>query len=117
MAHFYSNIITIESLIVELDDMDLSEQEKIHLAKLIDSNLHHAILDAVMSELTEEDKKVFMEHLSQNDHSKIWEHLNNKVDNIEDKIKVTAEALKKDLHADIDEAKRLKVSKEKKKDA
>lgn len=109
--HFYSHLVSVETLIVELDSLNLTAEEKMQLAKLIDSNLHHTILDAVMSELSEEDKQKFLEHLSGTDHAKTWEHLNSKVDNIEQKIKTAAEDLKKDLHSDIEEAKRLKNQK------
>ncbi len=85
--------------------MDLSQKEKTHLAHLLDSTLHHTILDAVLSELSEEDKKKFMEHLSREENDKIWELLNSKVDNIEEKIKKTAEELKREMHKDIKEAK------------
>ena len=103
--HFYTHLIEIESLIVELDALNLSDTEKHHLAELVDSSIHHTILDVILSELSESDKKVFLDHLESNDHSKIWNHLNNKVDNIEDKIKSAAEDLKGELHKDIRETK------------
>lgn len=106
--HFYSRIIEIDSLIVELDKLDLSTDEKIHLASLIDSNLHQTILDAVLSELSDKDKEIFLTHLSKNDHDKIWQHLNEKVESIEEKIKKAAESLKQDLHKDIKEAHRIR---------
>lgn len=105
MKHFYSHLIEIESIIVELDKLDLSQEQKIHLAGLIDSSLHHTILDAVLSELTPSDKRVFLNHLKEDDHSKIWKFLNEKVDNIEDKIKKAAGDLKTQLHKDLKEAK------------
>lgn len=108
MKHFYSEIIELESLTMELDMMDLSETEKHHLALLVDSNLHHAVLDAVLSELSEQDKKIFLEHLNRNDHLKIWDHLNGRIENIEEKIKSAADALKSELHKDLKEAKQIK---------
>lgn len=102
--YFYSHIIEIESLIIELDKLDLSTDEEIHLASLIDSNLHQAILDAVLSELSDKDKEIFLAHLSKNDHDKIWQHLNEKIESIEEKIKKVAEELKEQLHQDIEKA-------------
>jgi len=104
MKHFYGHLIEIESIIIELDKLDLSEEQKIHLTGLIDSSLHHTILDAVLSELSPEDKKVFLNHLKDDDYSKIWQFLNEKVDNVEEKIKKTAEDLKRELHKDIKES-------------
>lgn len=109
MKHFYSHLIEIESITVELDQMDLSESERIHLASLIDSNLHHSILAAVLSELSDRDKKAFMMHLIDQDNDKIWDLLNERLDKVEDKIKKVAEEIKKELHEDIKESQRLKI--------
>lgn len=108
MKYFYSHILQIESIIMELDKMDLSLEERMHLASLIDSSLHHTILDAILSELSDEDKRAFLHHLKENDHEKIWKFLTEKVDNIEDKIKKAADDLKDELHEDLKEAKREK---------
>ena len=91
---------------VELDKLNLSEEEKIHLTQLIDSSLHHTILEAILSQLPEEDKKVFLKHLHEGSHNQIWKFLNEKVDNIEDKIKKAAKNLIDELHKDIKEAKK-----------
>ncbi len=106
MTYFYSHLIEIESVIVELDKMDLSREEKLHLANLLDNSLHHSILDAIFSQLSEEDKKKFALHLQMGHHEKIWNFLNEKVDKVEEKIKKAAEDLKKELHNDLKEAKK-----------
>src|SRR5690349_7635721 len=98
---FYGHLIEIESVIVELDKLDLSKEQKHHLASLVDSSLHHTILDAILSQLKEEDKRVFMQALTENNQQKIWKFLNEKIDHIEDKIKNTADDLKDELLKDI----------------
>lgn len=108
MKKFYEHLIEVESLTLELDKLDLDEDQKIHLATLVDSSLHHTILDAILSELTESDKRVFLQHLNENDHLKIWKFLNEKVDGVEDKIRKAAQDLKKELHEDMKKAKRIK---------
>lgn len=105
---FYTHLISYESILVELDSMDLSDNEKAHLSKLIDSSLHHTVLDAIFDQLSPEDKDLFIEHLQTEDYEKVWGFLNGKVDNIEDRIKSAAEDLKKQMHKDIKEAKTLK---------
>lgn len=107
--YFYSHLIEIDSLFIELDKLELTDEEKHHLAELIDANLHHTILDTILSQLPEEDKQKFMEHLSNNDKEKIWEHLNTKVENIEEKIKNAAADIKKLMHQDIEEAKKKRL--------
>lgn len=108
MIKFYSHIVTVQSLIIELDQMDLSDKEKLHLAHLLDSTFHHTILDAILGELNEEDKAIFVKLHAGNDSQKFWEFLNKKVDNIEDKIKMAAKQLTEQLHKDIKEAKKIK---------
>ncbi len=108
---FYSHIIETETLIVELDSLDLKDHEKLHLAKLVDSNLHHTILDVILSQLEQKDREKFLKYLAEDDHRKIWEHLNQKTDGIEDKIIQAAENLKKELKEDIKEAQRIKKGK------
>ncbi len=107
MTLFYTHLIEIESVIEELDKMDLSKEEKMHLAQLLDSSLHHTILDAIFSQLTEEDKKTFVAYLQENEHKKIWKFLQEKIDDVEDKIKKVAKDLKDNLHKDLKEAKKL----------
>lgn len=105
---FYSHIVDTSTITLSLGEMDLAQEERVYLISLVEGNLHHAIVDAVLSELGEEDKKEFLLHLHSNEHGKIWDLLNNKVENIEDKIKKAAEDLKKELHKDIEEAKKKK---------
>lgn len=103
--HFYSHIVETESITVELNKLDLSEEEKTHLISIADSSLHHAIVEAILSQLKEEDKKIFLEYLVSDEHDKVWELLNQKTENIEEKIKKAAEDLKTELHKDIKEVK------------
>lgn len=101
---FYSHIIEIESIVLELDKLGLSQEQKNQLTSLVDSCLHHTVLDAILSELSADDKKTFLKFLKGNKHDKIWQFLNEKVDKIEDKIKKAAEDLKLELHKDLKEA-------------
>lgn len=101
--YFYTHIIDTSTLSLELGEMNLKPKERMHLISLINSNIHHEILDLILSELKPEDKKTFLTHLSSENHEKVWKFLQGKVDNIEEKIKITAEDLKKELHKDIKE--------------
>ena len=99
--HFYSHIVETESIEIALSVMDLSEEERKHLLEIAHSSLHHTVVDAILSELSAQDKDVFLDHLGANNHDEIWKLLNTKTKNIEDKIKTAAQSLKKKLHADI----------------
>ena len=103
--HFYAHIVDTSTLSLELGEMNLTQEERMHLISLVDSNIHQTILDTVLSELSEEDKNIFLPHVSSSDHAKIWKFLKIKIENIEEKIKKTAEYLKEELHRDIKETK------------
>ena len=62
--HFYANLVEIESLTVELDQLDFDEEEKIHLSRLIDSSVHHVVLDSILTHLSDEDKYVLIRKCS-----------------------------------------------------
>ncbi len=109
MKNWYSHLIETESIMIELDQMNLSSEEKLHLAHLVDSSLHNTILDVVLSQLSEQDKRKFVNHLSENNHEKIWNFLNEKIDGIESKIKKAAEDLKSEMNKDLKEAKKRRL--------
>lgn len=110
--HFYHHLINIEPLVIELDSLTLSEKEKVHLASLVDSNLHHSVLDTVLSELGEDEKKIFLPLLQDDDHDKIWSYLNERVENMEDKIRKVANKLQEEYIKDVKETKlRVKAGK------
>ncbi|MBI2085756.1 hypothetical protein HYT74_00275 [Candidatus Daviesbacteria bacterium] len=104
MKYFYTHLIEIESVSMGLDKLGLSGEQKKHLANLVDSSIHHSILDVVMSELSPPDKRIFLQICKEDDHSKLWKFLNEKIDNIEEKVKKCADDLKLQLHNDLREA-------------
>lgn len=107
-THFFSHLVEIQTLELEIDGMSMEEHEKKEIKKLIHENIYHAVLDAVLSELSEDDKRDFLTHLASEDNEKIWNFVNDKVENIEEKIKKAAEDIKKELHKDITSTKHAK---------
>lgn len=55
----------------------------------------------MLSNLQEHDKRKFLELLAKKEHEKIWEHLSEKIDKAEDKIKSVIAQIKADLARDI----------------
>jgi hypothetical protein len=102
---FYSHLIETVSLTEALQSLELTTEEHKHLEMLIESTIHHEVIDAILSHLSDADKRTFLKHLASDEHDKVWEHLMNKVESVEDKIKKAAEALTKDLHTDIENSK------------
>lgn len=106
--HFYSHIVETSSISLALGEIELTQEERKHLIELASENLHHAILDAVLSELSDKDKEEFLVLLATEEHDKIWRLLTERIDNIEDKIKQTTKDLEKELHKDIEESHKRK---------
>lgn len=102
---FYSHIVEVETIYVALDGLTLSDGEKNHLKEVIDTNMYHTILDVVLSELPEQDRKMFLDKLAEDDHEKTMDFLQKRILNIEDKIKRVAKELVSELHQDVKETK------------
>jgi hypothetical protein len=99
--YFYSHLISFDSLEEELDTLKLTKQEKQDLLDIANTHTHQQIIESILSQLSEEDKKKFLELLAYGEDEKIWKHLNEKVDKIEDKIKDASNSIKKELREDI----------------
>jgi hypothetical protein len=104
--HFFSHLIEIDALEREIDNFELSATQKKELKDLIHENIYHTVLDAILSELSENDKKTFLSHLVSDDNEKIWGFVNKKVLFIEEKIKKAADEIKIELHKEIKESKK-----------
>ncbi len=104
---FYSDLIKTTDISVKLTEINLSEDEKTHLISLVEANIHSTVIDTVLSELSKEDKKIFLQNLVSNDHEKTWEHLRSRIGKTEDKITKAIGKLKEDLIKDLLEAKKL----------
>ncbi len=104
--HFYSHIVELHSIHTSLDDLELEVHEKHELIVIVDSSIHHIVMDTILSELTEHDKKVFLGHVISKEHEKVWELIGDKIEDAENKIKKAVDSLKKKLHDDITETKK-----------
>ncbi len=99
--HFYAHLTETTDIVLELGELDMSSEERIHLLSLIEANIHSAVIDTVLSNLDEENKKIFLNNLVIDNHDKTWEHLNKNTKDLEDKIKETVNLVKKELLKDI----------------
>ncbi len=106
--HFYTHLVEIETIYTELEALPMHKHEKDELVEIVHSTIHHVVIDTVLSELPEEDKKTFLSHVHAENHDSIWGLLKEKIEKSEEKIKQAVEQLKKDFHQDIDEIKKGK---------
>ncbi len=99
--YFYEHLIRTEEIIIDLGELDLSAPERLELLSLVEANIHSTVIKLVLSELPEKEKKLFLANLLANDNDKIWIHLWNNTENIEDKIfrevKILIDSLREDI--------------------
>ncbi|KXK10994.1 MAG: hypothetical protein UZ22_OP11002000520 [Microgenomates bacterium OLB23] len=104
MTYFYTHIVNVQSLHDALDNAGFTDYERKELIIIAQDSLHHVLLDTILSRLAEEDKKVFLTNIHNEDHKAIWAHLKEKIENVEDTITHTAENFLAHLHYDIKRA-------------
>lgn len=104
--YFYSHIIETTEISLEIGNLDIPKEDRVKLIALAEENLHHSLLDLVLSHLSEDDKKTFLSHLVTENHQKAWEFVVNRVENAEQKIIDTALKIKSELKKDIKRAKK-----------
>ncbi len=102
---FYAHLAETEIVEQELDNLNLSEDEKKDLMQHVHSSIHYTVLDVVLSDLPENHKKKFVELVRENDHEKIWEHVKENTLEIEEKIRSGIKVLTNEF---LDEIKKVK---------
>lgn len=106
MKYFYSHIIDIESILVDLNEIGLTDEQKIHLTSLVDSTIHQIVLDIILSKLSEKDRILFVNKLKADPESReLWQFISLRIENIDIEIKKAVKDLKGQLHEDIKEVK------------
>lgn len=103
---FYSHLIDIEILYLELDSLDLTDSEKDELKHHIHGSIHYTVLDVIMSDMPVEHKKSFLHYVVHDDHEKVWEHLKETTQDIEEKIKSASAKVIKGFLDDIQKARK-----------
>jgi hypothetical protein len=104
--HFYSHLIEIHEIYFSISEMELSDVERGHLLSLAEANIHATVVNTVLPNLSEADKKVFLKNLVANNHEETWKHLQRKMHNAKEQISQSLKDLKKELLQDIEDAKK-----------
>lgn len=106
--HFYAHLTETTDITLELGELDLTPEERVHLLSLVDANIHSVVVDTILSNLPQEEKKVFLKNLVSQNHEETWKHLKENASDIEGKIKSSIEEATKQLRKDIKLAKKTK---------
>jgi len=108
---FYTHLIEIHHISIELEGTEMSEKEKKHLIKIFESAVHTSVMDHILLSLPDEDHEILLRHADQENHDAIWEILNT-VSNIEEIIRTAAHAVRNEFLRDVrDQKKKQKKSK------
>jgi len=102
--YFYAHIVNPHDIHMVLDVLDITPEEKSHLSSILESSLHHHIVDLILTELPEDHKHTFLIHLTDDNHNAMWTLVKEKIENPEEKIRLSLEQFKQDILHDIQEA-------------
>ncbi len=100
---FYDHLVIIEEVIQELDNYQLTKDDREELIRLIDQNLHHSVLNLILNNLPAEKHEQFLSDFHKTPHDKkLLEYLKKEVSaDIDEKIKKEAQRVKKEILAEI----------------
>lgn len=111
MKIFYSHLINLDDLILEIEELSLEKSHKRDLCLLIDSMVHNLVLDHSLSKLDAKNKEEFLKLVQKDLASEVLlNFLREKIDNFEDTLKFELNNLKKELIKDIKEAKEISTT-------
>lgn len=103
--NFYSHLVQIDFLHEELDSLKLDPHEKEELLHHVHGSIHMTVLDVILSDLPEEHKKTFLEHVANENHIAVWKHLIRHTAGMEEKLRNSILSLTKEFVADMKKAK------------
>lgn len=105
---FYDHLINIEEVIIELNQNEISVEERSEFISMIDETLHHHVLDTILSNLPFEHHEDFLTKFHKAPHDPdllIYLSQVSGVD-MEEKIKSKANAIKKEILSEIKKSKK-----------
>lgn len=105
---FYDHLVLIEEIVMELDTHNIDPDDREELIRLADENLHHQVLDLILRELPKAKHELFLNHFQEApDDEKLLAYLKREInEEIEERIKVEAARVKKEILAEIKRAKK-----------
>lgn len=105
---FYDHLIKVEKVTIELDNYELTEDERNEFISLIDETFHNRILETILSNLPLEHHESFLSRFHREPFNtellSVLKELSSP--DIEEKIKTEAEKIKKEILGEIEKSKR-----------
>jgi hypothetical protein len=106
MSLFYDHLTNLSEIDRELEELIVEHHEKAHLLEIVDSALHHSVMETILTELPAEHHQHFLREFAIRPHDK--DHLVYLIQfspDIESKIRTKAESTKKKFKEEIKKAK------------
>ncbi len=102
---FYDHLIFFEEITAELDNYQISVEERREISSLADETMHHRILNVILKNLPKEKHEAFVRRLHQAPHDRnLLEDLKKDAADIEKKITAEAKKVRKEIIAEIKKA-------------
>ena len=99
---FFSHLLDSDKYILLLEKLLEIEQEKLEILDMIDSTLHHRVMNLILQELNEEHHEFFIKEYSQNPGNvEILIFLKKQIPDIESKIRKESKSFHAELKNDI----------------
>jgi hypothetical protein len=109
MSVFYDHLLEINDLDRELEELALDYHEKAHLLDILDSTLHHAVMDTILSEIPTHSHHEFLQNFAISPHDPAHlEFLVVHSPQIETKIRDKARRTKEKFRAEVRKVKPAK---------
>ncbi|MFH1749996.1 MAG: hypothetical protein ABH837_03870 [bacterium] len=99
---FFSHLLDTDQLIMMVERLLEIEEEKLEILDMIDSTLHHRVIDKVLDELDDRHHELFMTEYSRDPgNEELLYFLKKHIPDIEDKIQLESKATQSSLFEDI----------------
>lgn len=104
---FYDHLIKIEEVTIELDNYELTIEEKEEFISLIDETLHNHTLEVILTSIPKNLHEDFLSMFHQAPHKlELLYFLKKEAPDIEEKIKKNSEIIKKEILSQIKRSKK-----------
>ncbi len=67
---FYDHLISLNDILAELDQYNLSHDEKVDIVRTVDTTIHYHVVDAILTHLPKEKHQQFLKSFHRAPHDK-----------------------------------------------
>jgi hypothetical protein len=75
MSYFYAHLVNPDDITKHMELLEMTDAERNHLLMIVQSTLHHKVIDLILEELHDDHKHVFLKHIVEENHDGVWDLL------------------------------------------